>query len=99
MQAARDGRTRVYRAARLHGQWVAAQPPSGDWWLPVVVAGLFVLFLVAAVWAGRRKTVRRSAAAPRIALAVDPSPLPADPADALAALARQADEEDACVHA
>ncbi|MDP7028925.1 MAG: hypothetical protein QF733_01735 [Phycisphaerales bacterium] len=95
VQAARDGRTRAYRAVRLRGIWQEVGDAGAGWWLPAVVGGLFVLFLLVAVLTGRRRASRRPPAAPASAAApvFEASHLPSDPALALAALARQADQE------
>jgi hypothetical protein len=101
VQVARDGRTRHYPVVLATGPLLAMPETSIKMWMPALLGGLLVVFLVLAILFGRRPPRRRSAGA-RGRLddldahwsTLDPGDLPADPIDALAEMARRADEED-----
>ena len=100
VQIARDGRTRRYTFLQAEGPLLRMSSAPFPVWMLALLAGLLAVFLMLAIMFGRRPIRPRPARVMGVEneleadwLAVEPSDLPADPADALAELARRADEE------
>ena len=101
VHVARDGRIRRYSVVLATEPIVRLQGAGIPMWIPATLAGLLAVFLVLALVLGRlqaRPRPRRSGAAVADVdaawSALDPGDLPTDPIDALAELARRADDED-----
>ncbi len=92
-----DGHTRYFPVVHTSGAWTPINTPArSSGWLAWVLGGLFLMVCTMTIVLGRSARLRPSRAlAETQPPSFETAPLPADPVDALAELARQADEEEA----
>ena len=92
-----DGHTRRFPVVHTSGEWTTTNTPAPrQAWLAWVLGGLFLVVCTLMIVLGRSARPRRSRASTGTQPpSFETAPLPADPVDALAELARQADEEEA----
>ncbi|MDG1837487.1 MAG: hypothetical protein P8I91_01630 [Phycisphaerales bacterium] len=92
-----NGHMRRYPVVHTSGAWTSTNTPAPrQTWLVWVLGGLFLVVCTLMIVLGRSGCQRRNRASTETQIpSFETVLLPADPVDALAELARQADEEEA----